>query len=306
MIFGMLGRLRTYKLAAYSLELALIVCGAFLLRTFGYGLYRVPTGSMETTMLVGELFFADKWCYHMSPIKRGDIVAFNDPLYPYAAPSLKRWFQRYVWGPENWTKRVIAVPGDTVQGVVCNGRPRVYCNGVALKEPYVNSLPLIGVWKQNPDTIIPAALTMDSAQLHASWSFKTCDLSKSFDEQLYYMINSHYIMRDADGTMIIRLAHVPNISRGTHEGRTESYWDGSDEFCVTLADGEYWVMGDNRRDSFDSRAFGPLKRELIHGKIRFRVASFDSDATWLIADFFLNPKQFIQRIRWSRWCEPVA
>jgi len=38
----------------------------FLIRTIGFGLYQVPTGSMETTMLVGERFFADKFTYKKS------------------------------------------------------------------------------------------------------------------------------------------------------------------------------------------------------------------------------------------------
>ena len=42
-------------------EIIGILLIVFLVRTFVFGLYQVPTGSMETTMLVGEGFFADKW-----------------------------------------------------------------------------------------------------------------------------------------------------------------------------------------------------------------------------------------------------
>ena len=45
-------------------EFLFLLMVVFLIRTFGFGLYQVPTGSMETTMLVGERFFADKFSYN--------------------------------------------------------------------------------------------------------------------------------------------------------------------------------------------------------------------------------------------------
>src|SRR6185295_16867842 len=113
-------------------ETAVLLLIVFLVRTFGFGLYQVPTGSMETTMLVGERFFADKFTIIFSRPKRGDVVSFNDPRYPYSKNPLVRLFQEYVgtWsGPINWTKRVIGTPGDTIKGVVENGVPVVYVNG---------------------------------------------------------------------------------------------------------------------------------------------------------------------------------
>ena len=128
-------------------EITILLLIVFLVRTFGFGLYQVPTGSMETTMLVGERFFADKFTPLFTSIKRGDIIAFNDPLFRYSDSKLKRLFQEYVWGPSNWTKRVIGQPGDEVKGVLENGKPVIYVNGKKLNEPYVNKYPLIQVWK---------------------------------------------------------------------------------------------------------------------------------------------------------------
>src|SRR5580698_9036487 len=90
----------------------------FLIRTFGFGLYQVPSGSMETTMLVGERFFADKFSYLISSPKRGDIISMNAPTYPYSSNKLVRLFEDYVWGPPNWTKRIIGLPGETVEGKI--------------------------------------------------------------------------------------------------------------------------------------------------------------------------------------------
>src|SRR5438128_7914663 len=100
------------SLRAQISEFAFLLLIVFLIRTFGYGLYQVPTGSMETTMLVGERFFADKLTIWFNPPKRGEIIAFNDPRYNYSNNIFANWFQRYMWGPENLTKRVIGIPGD--------------------------------------------------------------------------------------------------------------------------------------------------------------------------------------------------
>lgn len=85
---------------------------AFLIRTFGFGLYQVPTGSMETTLLVGERFLADKLTYWFRPPKRGEIIAFNAPDasvcsqgYKYSKNPFTNWIERYIWGPSNWTKK---------------------------------------------------------------------------------------------------------------------------------------------------------------------------------------------------------
>ena len=98
------GFFRSHKSIVEFVGLLLLV---FLIRTFGFGLYQVPTGSMETTMLVGERFFADKFTYLFSKPQRGNIIAFNDVLFQYSTNPVKLWFENYVYGPSNVTKRVI-------------------------------------------------------------------------------------------------------------------------------------------------------------------------------------------------------
>ena len=61
-------------------SLFVIVPIAFFIRTIGFGLYQVPTGSMETTMLVGERFFADKLTPLFQSLKHGEIISFNSPF----------------------------------------------------------------------------------------------------------------------------------------------------------------------------------------------------------------------------------
>jgi signal peptidase I len=62
----------------------------------------------------------------------------------------------------------------------------------------------------------------------------------------------------------------------------------SDVFDVQLGEDEYWGMGDNRLGSYDSRGFGRIKKEMIHGKILFRIFSLRSPNS-LIYDLLLKP-----------------
>ena len=125
-------------------EILFWVVVIFLIRTFCFGLYQVPTGSMETTMLVGERFFADKATYLFRKPQRGEIIAFNDPQFHYSTSSAMFLWQNYVWGPSNWTKRVIGIPGDIVRGVIEDDKPVIYLNHKKLDEPYLNKYPIKG------------------------------------------------------------------------------------------------------------------------------------------------------------------
>lgn len=62
----------------------------------------------------------------------------------------------------------------------------------------------------------------------------------------------------ADGTKAL---HEPYIANGSYAGA----FDG------TLADGQYFMMGDNRNFSYDSRSWGPLAKDDISGLVRFRL-----------------------------------
>jgi signal peptidase I len=91
----------------------------------------VPTGSMESTILIGDHLFVDKLAYapssalgrHVLPyreIKRGDIIVFR-------------------WPPDisiDYVKRVIGLPGDRLRLI----DKQVYVNGKKLDEPYVQHI----------------------------------------------------------------------------------------------------------------------------------------------------------------------
>jgi signal peptidase I len=315
------------KTFLYSVvEFIFLLSLVFLIRTFGFGLYQVPTGSMETTMLVGERFFADKLSYRFRNPRNNEIIAFNDPSYPYSKNKAKRLFEEYIWGASNWTKRVIGIPGDHVRGVIEDGKPVVYLNGQKLDEPYVNSYPLIHKWSQDPRGLRDQErkkLIQEGVNVHAHMGqvdryinnklakyidWRSYDATVPYDQQPFYKINPAYLIRDAEGQIELKAPYEPIESTDKYASKPHTpgrYWGNGDEFDVILKDGEYWCMGDNRRGSWDCRFFGPINRRLIHGRILFRIISIDSTDSWLIFDLLSQPVEFWSRIRWGRFLQVI-
>ncbi len=262
-----------------------IVPIAFAIRTFGFGLYQVPTGSMETTLLVGERFLADKFSYWFRSPKRGEIIAFNDSDHQYSSNPFVNFWQRYVsLNVMNITKRIIGIPGDHVQGVVEEGKPVIYINGKKLnQEGYTNKYPLILLWNDQKGSFS-----------QRDWKTVSFDPEKAWDEQQFYTIDPDLIIVDPN-TQKPQSIQYPNTPHPR----------GKDNFDITLGANQYWVMGDNRLGSSDSREWGPLDGKLIHGRIVFRIWSLDSSGNWWFIDLLKNPIKFFSDIRWSRSLQPV-
>ena len=112
----------------------------------------MPTGSAEPNILVGDRLFGNKVTYLFRAPRRGELVIFDDPEFSYdRSSSLQRLWQKYIGfpilgilkqGPENWVKRVIGVPGDTIEGRMENGKTVVYRNGKRLEETLCQSSPI--------------------------------------------------------------------------------------------------------------------------------------------------------------------
>jgi signal peptidase I len=283
---------------------------ALFLRNFIFGLYHVPSESAETTILVGDRIWGNKMAYFFEPVKRGELVIFDDPQFKFDRSSKFHYYwQRYIGlpvpllglktGPANWVKRVIATPGDTIEGRVENGRTVVYLNGQQLEEPYVNRLPLIHMQREHGlialqsfgPFMIPDFLRISKRVVHRSF-----DARFSPEDQPYYKFKPEdAVLNPLTGEPIFDEAFTPTYR--------DYHGNIADEFGpFVVPKGKYWVMGDNRKNSGDSRMWLFLDEDLIHGRASVIIHSLDSDEAFWLFDLIKHPVDFWTKIvRWSRF-----
>lgn len=125
---------------------------SFLIKTFLFRSFYIPSESMEQTLLRNDRIIVNQLEPRLLPVSRGDIVVFRDPggwLTPQAAPEQNPVvaavdaFLAFVGlsapdSNDHLIKRVIGLPGDVV--VCCDDFGRLTINGVPIEEPYI-SLP---------------------------------------------------------------------------------------------------------------------------------------------------------------------
>ncbi|WTW97526.1 signal peptidase I [Streptomycetaceae bacterium NBC_01309] len=135
-------------------ELPLLVVVAVILalviKTFFVQAFFIPSGSMQTTIGIGDRVLVDKFTpWFGAKPKRGEVVVFRDPggwlskkQKSDPPPGVKQLKQAMVFvgllpsdDEQDLIKRVIGVGGDTVE--CCDATGRVTVNGVPLDEPYV-------------------------------------------------------------------------------------------------------------------------------------------------------------------------
>jgi signal peptidase I len=116
----------------YVESIAVAVILALFIRTFAVQAFKIPTGSMETNLLIGDHLLVNKLIYSPSaghwedvllgkkPIARGHVIIFKFPEDPN----------------KDFVKRVIGLPGETVE----IREKKVYIDGRPLEEPYTHFL----------------------------------------------------------------------------------------------------------------------------------------------------------------------
>lgn len=118
----------------FVVTLVVALLGAFLLRAFVLQVFFIPTPSMVPTLLPGDRVAVEKLSYHFGPLERGDVVVFDAPAGSTVEGHL--------------VKRVVALPGETVQGV----GGEVLVDGDPLEEPWLGEVDT----SPFPSTEVPA------------------------------------------------------------------------------------------------------------------------------------------------------
>ncbi len=199
-----------------------------MIRTFAIEAFRIPTGSMESTLLVGDFLLVNKAVYGaqvpgtgmrlpaFGEPERGDIVVFTPPHD----------------GGKNYVKRLVGLPGDTLR----MRDKLLYLNGGLVPEPYA----------QHVDPLDVHAPTM-------RWQ-------------------ADYLTDPA-----LRMNYRP----------TRDTWGP-----IVVPAERYFVLGDNRDDSEDSRYWGFVEGVAIKGRPLFVYYSFNPRT--------LKAVPWLTDIRWDR------
>lgn len=252
---------------------------ALLIKTFLIETSRVPTGSMETTIKIGDFLFVDKFTYGsssprtipftnvvlpyfqlpaISEPERGDIVVFE---YPGDRDELQ---------PEiinNYVKRCIGIPGDTIS----IREKVVFVNGKEAKRPpniqYINNY-------VTPAGVANPGIFPKDAQFNED-NYGPIVLPKKGD-----VINLTVENVEAWRTIIDREFGKRVV---TVEG-SQILIDGKVATSYTLKKDYYFMMGDNRDDSADSRFWGFVPRDKVVGQAFMIYWSWDPEIPF--SDFF--------------------
>lgn len=198
-----------------------------VVRTFLVEAFKIPTSSMEGTLLVGDFLLVNKAVYGaeipgtgirlpaLDDPEHGDVVVFTPPHEPR----------------KNYVKRLVGLPGDTLEmrekSLVINGR--------TVDEPYARYIDPRG----------------DARHPNMRW-------------QASHLIagpGDYHPSRDTWGPLV-----VPS--------------------------GSYFVLGDNRDNSEDSRYWGFVPREAIRGRPWFVYYSFDPGSD--------EGPSWLRAVRWAR------
>jgi len=195
----------------YFESIVIAVILALFVRTWVVQAFKIPTGSMENNLLIGDHLLVNKFAFAptatgleraLLPIRdvhRGDIVVFKYPVEP----------------ERDFIKRVIGLPGETLE----LRAKKVYINGRPLDEPYVHFL-----------------------------------------------------------TAATTFAEV------TSADVRENYGP------ITVPQDQFFVMGDNRDNSQDSRYWGYLPRGHVKGKALMIYWSYEGD----------DMGSVFTKVRWER------
>ena len=201
-----------------------VILIVFLLRSFLFEPFKIPSESMLPTLQVGDFILVNKFTYgvrlpvinkkivELGSPQRGDVMVFRFPEDP----------------AKDFIKRVVAIPGDKV----AYRQKRLSINGIAVETQSLGT----------------------STEVDKRLGFRRFE---SFREKFGEKAHSIIVDADMPGVRLGGVRKFPN--------RDNCEYNNEGVMC-TVPVGHYFMMGDNRDNSDDSRYWGFVPQENIVGK----------------------------------------
>jgi len=354
--------IEAYTIPTSSMEKSLLVGDFLFVSKMSYGpkLPNTPLAfpfvhhTMPLTKYTKSYVEWIEWPYYRFPgfttIKHGDVVVFNYPdgdtvalkqqnsSYYSLVRQLGRervWNDKFNFGDivarpvdkrENYIKRCIGLPGDTLQiideVVYINGKPtdfpklsqfhyKVRTDGNPINRRIISKLDITEEVQMTDSGDQVITLTQESAaklkELPNVLSVDKMIEPKGFWQPYIFPFDSTYAWNvdnfgplyipKAGATVQLTLANLPLYSRIINAYELNSldvkdgkiFINGKESTSYTFKMDYYWMMGDNRHNSADSRFWGFVPIDHIVGKAVFVWLSLDN-----------NKPLFDGKIRWSK------
>lgn len=265
---------KSFRLRDYLQIVAVSILVALFLKTFIVGAYRIPSASMTPTLVKGDFLLVNKFVFgakspgtipftsvelpqfqlpaFLSP-QRGDLVVFDLPAYARETEASE---------PTTYVKRCIALPGDTIAIV----NKKVYVNGAMIPNTAALSERAIYPKGYADPRIFPRGSTFNED------NYGPLVVPKQGDT-LTLNAETFFFVKDI-------IAHEGH--RIVFDGENRILLDGAPLKSYVMKRNYFFMMGDNRDNSLDSRFWGFVPDDAIFGKVMMIYWSVDegSDVRW--------------------------
>ncbi len=252
------------------------IVAATIIRLFVFETMLVPTGSMIPTININDRLFIEKITYTAREPEIGDIVVFWSPFIDERAQTMLRLFDKFMdlfaparfKGHVKYVKRLVAKGGDVVQiKQADDGNYHLFVNGKIPEgfEKRVYSPEGIFEYPQLINLFIEASRLRDKPNEYKLYLQNLARQNSYLANLVFSVVGGMYpvplgVPFDKTYDEIYKGIDLSKYIRKTNDGVE-----------VEIPEGFYFFMGDNTKDSFDSRYFGFVPKDHLIGRPILRI-----------------------------------